>query len=60
LFVENVAEVEAWVPTTRVSARGYMLGYSNMDDPAVTGLHRFLSRRCDGMVKMRIVRTDFT
>ena len=59
LFVENIAEVEAWVPTARVSSRGYMLGYRNMDDPAVTGLHRFLARRCDSMVKMRIVRMDF-
>ncbi|MCR5845540.1 MAG: class I SAM-dependent methyltransferase [bacterium] len=59
LFVEDIAEVEAWVPTARTSSRGYMLGYCSMDDPAVTGLHRFLARRCDGMVKMRIVRMNF-
>lgn len=59
LFVEDISEVEAWVPTAHVSSRGYMLGYRDMDDPAVTGLHRFLARRCDGMVKMRIVRMDF-
>ena len=59
LFVEDIAEVEGWVPTARVSSRGYMLGYYDMNDPAVTGLHRFLARRCDGMVKMRIVRIDF-
>ena len=59
LFVDDVAEVAAWVPTAHVSSRGYMLGYRDMDDPAVTGLHRFLARRCDGMVKMRIVRMDF-
>lgn len=59
LFVEDIAEVEAWVPTARVSSRGYMLGYCDMDDPAVTKLHRFLARRCDGIVKMRIVRMDF-
>lgn len=29
------------------------------DDPAVTNLHRFLARRCDGAVKMRINRFDF-
>jgi O-methyltransferase involved in polyketide biosynthesis len=59
LFVEDIAEVEAWVPTARVSSRGYMLGYYGMDDPAVTRLHRFLARRCDQLVKMRIVRMDF-
>ncbi len=59
LFVENVSEVKTWVPTARVSARGYMLGYQNMDDPAVTGFHRFLARRCDGLVKMQVIRVDF-
>ena len=59
LFVEDVAEVETWVPTARVSSRAYMLGYYPMDDPAVTGLHRFLARLCDGPVKMRIIRMDF-
>lgn len=42
-----------------VSRRGYMLGYYDMADPSVTRLHRFLARRCDGLVKMRIVRMDF-
>ena len=59
LFVEDVAEVAAWVPTARVTSRAYMLGYYPMDDPAVTGLHRFLARLCDGPVKMRIIRMDF-
>ena len=59
LSVEDISEVEGWVPTARVSSRGYMLGYHDMDDPAVTCLHRFLARRCDGAVKMRIVRMDF-
>jgi O-methyltransferase involved in polyketide biosynthesis len=59
LFVEDISELEDWCPGARVSSRGYMLGYSDMDDPAVTRLHRFLARRCDGMVKMRVVRMDF-
>jgi len=59
LSVEDISEVEGWVPSARVSSRGYMLGYHDMDDPAVTCLHRFLARRCDGAVKMRIVRMDF-
>ena len=59
LFVEDAAELDSWCPTARVSTRGYMLGYQDMDDPAVTRLHRFLARRCDNTVKMRIVRMDF-
>ena len=35
-----------------------MLGYSDMRAPGITGFHRFLARRCDGLVKMRIVRID--
>ena len=58
LYVEDPAELNAWLPAARVSTRGYMLGYYSMDDPAVTGLHRFLARLCDGLVKMRIVRFD--
>ncbi len=59
LFVEDPAELRGWCDSAAVSSRGYMLGYYDMDDPAVTGLHRFLARRCDGMVKMRINRFDF-
>ena len=59
LFVEDASELDAWVPSARVSSRGYMLGYNDMRDPAVTGFHRFLARRCDRLVKMRIVRMDF-
>ncbi|MBQ9000516.1 MAG: class I SAM-dependent methyltransferase [Eggerthellaceae bacterium] len=59
LYVEDPSELDSWCSAARVSTRGYMLGYSDMDDPAVTGLHRFLARRCDGLVKMRIVRMDF-
>ena len=59
LFVEDPHELDAWCPTATVSTRGYMLGYNDMRDPAVTGFHRFLARRCDGLVKMRIARFDF-
>ena len=59
LHVDDIAEVEGWAPTAHVSARGYMLGYNDMDDPAVASLLRFLARRCGGMAKMRIVRMDF-
>ena len=58
LCVEDVSELRGWVPGAHVSSRGYMLGYYSMDDPAVTGLHRFLARLCDRRVKMQIVRID--
>ena len=59
LCIDDPSEVGAWCPGTVVTHRGYMLGYFDMDDPAVTGFHRFLARLCDGMVKMRIFRFDF-
>ena len=59
LFVEDASELDAWTPNAHVSTRGYMLGYNDMRDPAATGFHRFLARRCDRLVKMRIVRMDF-
>ena len=59
LYVEDPETLYTWCPDARVSWRPYMLGYASMDDPNVTSLHRFLARRCDGLVKMRIVRFDF-
>ncbi len=58
LFVNDPATLDDWCPTATVSIRGYMLGYSTMDDPHVTRLHRMLARLCDNVVKMRIVRMD--
>ena len=58
LAVDDSTVLRSWCPKAAVSWRGYMLGYYPMDDPAVTGLHRFLARLCDGAVKMRINRFD--
>ena len=58
LFVEDPAVLDGWCESANVSTRGYMLGYSDMRAPGITGFHRFLARRCDGLVKMRIVRMD--
>ena len=58
LVVEDVSELEGLCPGATVSVRGYMLGYSDMGDPAVTPLHRLLARLADGVVKMRVVRLD--
>ncbi|MBQ9043626.1 MAG: class I SAM-dependent methyltransferase [Eggerthellaceae bacterium] len=59
LIVEDASALRSWVPGADVSSKGYMLGYFDMDDPNVTGLHRFLARRCDNMVKMQVNRFDF-
>lgn len=52
-------DLRAWMPNTAISARGYMLGYHDLKDPAVSGFFRLLSRLGDGLMKMRIVRMDF-
>lgn len=58
--VENAEqELAAWSPALRVSCRGYMLGYNDLQDPSVRPLFRFLSRLGDGMMKMRIVQLTF-
>lgn len=52
-------ELSEWSAKLRVSARGYMLGYSDLKDPSVKGFFRFLAKVGDGVMKMRIVRIDF-
>ena len=48
-----------WSEKLRVSSRGYMLGYHDLNDPSVSKFFRFLARAGDGMMDMRIVRLDF-
>ena len=48
-----------WSEKLRVSSRGYMLGYNDLNDPSVSKFFRFLARAGDGMMDMRIVRLDF-
>lgn len=52
-------DLQPWVANAKISARGYMLGYNRLKDPAISGFFRFLSRIGDDMMKMRIVRLDF-
>ena len=59
-YVEDMdLDLKAWVPDTAISDRGYMLGYHDLKDPAVSGFFRLLSQLGDGLMKMRIVRIDF-
>lgn len=52
-------DLQPWMANAAISARGYMLGYNSLKDPAVSGFFRLLSQMGDGMMKMRIVRLDF-
>ncbi len=53
-----VQEFSAWSDRIRVSVRGYMLGYYDMKAPGVRGIHRFLAKVADRVMKMLIVRMD--
>ena len=52
-------ELGGWAEGLRVSSRGYMLGYQDLNDPDVSGFFRFLARLGDGMMDMRIVQLTF-
>ena len=56
---DAVQELSPWSNRLRVSSRGYMLGYHDLNDPSVSGFFRFLAKVGDGMMKMQIVRLDF-
>ena len=53
-------DILPWMERAAVSARGYMLGYNDLKDPSVPGLFRLMARIGDGLMKMQIVRMDFT
>ena len=52
-------EIGTWDSRLQVSSRGYMLGYSDLKDPSVSGFFRFLARVGDGGMKMQIVKIGF-
>ncbi len=52
-------EIGAWHSRSRVSSRGYMLGYNDLKDPSVSGFFRILARVGDRMMKMQIVKIQF-
>ena len=52
-------DLAGWSPNITPSSRGYMLGYDDLKDPAVSPLFRTLARVGDGIMKMQIVRLDF-
>ena len=57
---DAVGELSAWSDKITVSEKDYMLGYFDMKTQGVRGVHRFLARLADKMLKMRIVRIELT
>ena len=53
------SELSMWDSRLLVTSRGYMLGYTDLKDPSVSGFFRFLARVGDGMMKMQIVKIRF-
>ena len=53
------SELSLWDSRLQVTSRGYMLGYTDLKDPSVSGFFRFLARVGDGMMKMQIVKIRF-
>ena len=53
------SELSPWDSRLQVSSRGYMLGYSDLKDPSVSGFFRFLARIGDNGMKMQIVKIGF-
>ena len=53
------SELSPWDSRLQVSSRGYMLGYSDLKDPSVSGFFRFLAKVGDNGMKMQIVKIGF-
>ncbi len=53
-------DILPWMENAAVSSRGYMLGYNDLKDPSVPRLFRLMAKIGDRLMKMQIVRMDFT
>ena len=59
-YVNESSQLENWSPKVkRVTKKRYMQGYYKLDDPNIKGIHRFLTKLCDGLAKMYIYRMEF-
>ena len=56
---DAASELISHVPNAAISSRGYMLGYSSLKEAGASRFFRLLSRACDRLMKMQIVRMDF-
>ena len=57
--VQSIDELRAWSPSLTISQRPYMLGYNDMRDPSIKGIHRVLAKVGDKLMGMTIYRIDF-
>ena len=53
------SEISQWDSRLQVSSRGYMLGYSDLKDPSVSGFFRLLAKAGDSGMKMQIVKIEW-
>lgn len=53
-------DVQPWIKHADVSYKGYMTGYTNLENLPVSMFFRMLSKMCDHTLKMKIIRFDFT
>ncbi len=53
-------DVQPWIKNAQVSYKGYMMGYTNLKELHISTFFRFLSRLSDHVLKMKIIRFDFT
>ncbi len=59
-FVNDASDLEGWSPKVKlVTRKSYMQGYYKLDDPNITGTHRFLAKLCDSLAKMYVNRMEF-
>lgn len=56
---DPVRDLSTWSDKIKVTARGYMLGYYDMQAPGVRGIHRFLAKVGDNVMKMKVVKMEF-
>ena len=53
------SELSLWDSRLRVTSRGYMLGYNDLQDPSIGRFFRFLAKFGDNGMKMQIVKIRF-
>lgn len=58
-YVNNPLEDLDWSEKIKVSSKKYMLGYYDMNSPGIRGIHRFLAKVGDSIIKMSIIRMEF-
>ena len=56
---DPAADLTPWFQRAKVTSKGYMTGYIDLNKPSVSGGMRFLSKIGDSMMKMRIAKIEF-